>query len=96
MSRGRRGDGHSAGPELCWSRPPGPARQPAPITVRSTVGAGDSSVAGYVLADTRGLSAPDRLRLAVAYGSAAAALAGTALPHPEQLNTAAVIVPDLS
>jgi 1-phosphofructokinase len=65
---------------------------PPPITVRSTVGAGDSSVAGYVLAHTRELSAPDRLRLAVAYGSAAASLAGTALPRPEQLNTAAVTV----
>ena len=31
---------------------------PPPITLRSTVGAGDSSVAGYVLADTRGLSRP--------------------------------------
>ncbi len=65
---------------------------PPPITVRSTVGAGDSSVAGYVLAHTRELSAPDRLRLAVAYGSAAASLAGTALPKPEQLNTTAVTV----
>ena len=65
---------------------------PPPITVRSTVGAGDSSVAGYVLADTRDLSAPDRLRLAVAYGSAAASLAGTALPNPEQLNTTAARV----
>ena len=68
---------------------------PPPITLRSTVGAGDSSVAGYVLAETRGLNAPDRLRLAVAYGSAAASLAGTALPHPEQLNTAAVTITDV-
>ena len=68
---------------------------PPPITVRSTVGAGDSSVAGYVLAHTRGLSAPDRLRLAVAYGSAAASLAGTTLPHPEQLNTTAVVIHSL-
>ncbi|MCA0295859.1 MAG: 1-phosphofructokinase [Actinobacteria bacterium] len=68
---------------------------PPPITLRSTVGAGDSSVAGYVLAQTRELSAPDRLRLAVAYGSAAASLAGTALPHPEQLNTAAVTITDV-
>jgi len=68
---------------------------PPPITLRSTVGAGDSSVAGYVLAHTRDLSAPDRLRLAVAYGSAAASLAGTALPRPEQLNTTAVMVTDV-
>ena len=68
---------------------------PPPITVRSTVGAGDSSVAGYVLAHTRDLNPPDRLRLAVAYGSAAASLAGTALPRPEQLNTSAVTVTDV-
>jgi 1-phosphofructokinase len=68
---------------------------PPPITLRSTVGAGDSSVAGYVLAHTRDLNAPDRLRLAVAYGSAAASLAGTALPRPEQLNTTAVVVTDV-
>jgi 1-phosphofructokinase len=68
---------------------------PPPITLRSTVGAGDSSVAGYVLAETRGLTPPDRLRLAVAYGSAAASLAGTALPHPEQLNTTAVTITDV-
>lgn len=68
---------------------------PPPITLRSTVGAGDSSVAGYVLAHTRALPEPDRLRLAVAYGSAAAALAGTALPHPAQLNTAAVTITHL-
>ena len=41
------------------------------IHVLSTVGAGDSSVAGYVLADVRGGDATERLRTAVAYGSAA-------------------------
>ncbi len=65
---------------------------PPPITVRSTVGAGDSSVAGYVLGDTRGLPPAERLRLAVAYGSAAASLAGTQLPRPDQINTAQVEV----
>ncbi|MFT4110108.1 1-phosphofructokinase [Propionicimonas sp.] len=73
-------------PEGAWHA------SPPPVTVRSTVGAGDSSVAGYVLAHTRELAAPDRLRLAVAYGSAAASLAGTALPQPDQLNTSAVTV----
>ena len=63
---------------------------PPPVTVRSTVGAGDSSVAGYLLADTRGASAPERLRTAVAYGSAAAGLAGTALPRPDHLDLAGV------
>jgi 1-phosphofructokinase len=65
---------------------------PPTITVRSTVGAGDSSVAGYVLGDTRGLPPAERLRLAVAYGSAAASLAGTQLPRPDQINAAQVEV----
>ncbi|MFT4218370.1 MAG: 1-phosphofructokinase family hexose kinase [Micropruina sp.] len=68
---------------------------PPPIVPRSTVGAGDSSVAGYVLADCGGEAAPDRLRTAVAYGSAAASMAGSALPRPEHLNTADVVVTDL-
>ncbi len=45
---------------------------PPPIVPRSTVGAGDSSLAGYVRADIAGADAPGRLRMAVAYGSAAA------------------------
>lgn len=68
---------------------------PPPITPRSTVGAGDSSVAGYVLADCGGSEAPERLRTAVAYGSAAASLAGSALPRPDQLNPADVVITDL-
>lgn len=65
---------------------------PPRIKPKSTVGAGDSSVAGYVLAHTRGADAPERLRTAVAYGSAAASLAGSALPRPDQLNITDVIV----
>ncbi len=65
---------------------------PPPITVRSTVGAGDSSVAGYVLADTDGLDAPGRLARAVAYGSAAASMAGSSLPAPDQTSPSAVQV----
>ena len=60
---------------------------PPPTTVVSTVGAGDSSLFGYVLGDIRGLPAPDRLALAVAYGSAAAGLPGTTIPQPSQLRT---------
>lgn len=59
---------------------------PPPITPRSTVGAGDSSLAGYVRADLAAATAADRLRMAVAYGSAAAALPGSALPSPIQVN----------
>lgn len=59
---------------------------PPPITPRSTVGAGDSSLAGYLRAEVEGADAPTRLRMAVAYGSGAAALPGTALPSPAQIN----------
>jgi 1-phosphofructokinase len=69
---------------------------PPPIEPRSTVGAGDSSLAGYVRADVAGASAPDRLRMAVAYGSAATALPGSALPSPDQLNLDGVTVTPVS
>lgn len=59
---------------------------PPPITPRSTVGAGDSSLAGYVRAAVQGADAPGRLRMAVAYGSGAAALPGSALPAPDQIT----------
>jgi len=59
---------------------------PPPIEVRSTVGAGDSSLAGYVMARVEGLDPAECLRRAVAYGSAAAALPGTGLPAPDALD----------
>jgi 1-phosphofructokinase len=67
------------------------ARPPA-ITVRSTVGAGDSSLAGYVLAHLAGAPPAERLRTAVAYGSAAASMPGSALPTPAQVDVSAVQV----
>ena len=69
---------------------------PPPTTVVSTVGAGDSSLFGYLLGDIRGLPAPERLALAVAYGSAAAGLPGTTIPRPSQLRTELVGVSALS
>jgi 1-phosphofructokinase len=65
---------------------------PPPITPRSTVGAGDSALAGYLRADVGGAEPPQRLQMAVAYGSSAAALPGSALPGPAQLNLNAVQV----
>ncbi|MCT7658994.1 1-phosphofructokinase family hexose kinase [Mycobacterium deserti] len=65
---------------------------PPPITPRSTVGAGDASLAGYVRAEVRRSDPPQRLRMAVAYGSAAAALPGSALPAPKDLDLDAVHV----
>ncbi|MGW6624790.1 1-phosphofructokinase family hexose kinase [Nocardia sp. NPDC055002] len=61
-----------------------------PIVARSTVGAGDSALAGYLLADLAGESPADRLRTAVAYGSAATALPGTELPGPADVVLEAV------
>ena len=65
---------------------------PPTITVRSTVGAGDSSLAGYLLADLAGAPPAERLRTAVAYGSAAASMPGSAVPTPDQVDGSAVRV----
>ena len=65
---------------------------PPPIVARSTVGAGDASLAGYLRADVGGAVPPERLQMAVAYGSAAAALPGSALPTPAQVDLTAVRV----
>jgi 1-phosphofructokinase len=65
---------------------------PPPVVARSTVGAGDASLAGYLRADVGGAVPPQRLQMAVAYGSAAAALPGSALPTPAQVNLDAVQV----
>ncbi|BBZ31057.1 1-phosphofructokinase [Mycolicibacterium madagascariense] len=68
-----------------WAAPP-------PISPRSTVGAGDSALAGYLRAAVGGAEPPRRLQMAVAYGSAAAALPGSALPAPSQIDLNAVRV----
>lgn len=65
---------------------------PPPVKPRSTVGAGDSALAGYVRAEISGAGPQARLQMAVAYGSAAAALPGSALPSPAQLNLDDVVV----
>jgi 1-phosphofructokinase len=71
-------------------------RAPAPLIVaRSTVGAGDCSLAGYVLADQRGDGAAGRLAQAVAHGAAAASLPGTTVPTLEQTHPEHIIVTTL-
>jgi 1-phosphofructokinase len=65
---------------------------PPPTAAVSTVGAGDAALAGYLRADIAGAGASERLCMAVAYGSAAAALPGSALPSPEQVDADAVDV----
>lgn len=68
---------------------------PPPITVVSTVGAGDSTLFGYLLAELRGLAAPERLALALSYGAAAAGLPGTTIPRPTDLHPERVTVQPL-
>lgn len=65
------------------------------VTARSTVGAGDSSLAGYLIAEREGLGPSDRLRHAVAYGCAAVTLPGTELPGPGAVDPAAVEITEL-
>lgn len=61
---------------------------PSPkVTAVSTVGAGDSTLAGYVIGAVRGDDAAGRLALAVAHGSTAVTLPGTTLPTPADLPT---------
>ncbi|MEE1652045.1 1-phosphofructokinase family hexose kinase [Brachybacterium sp. J144] len=60
---------------------------PSPaVRAVSTVGAGDSATAGYLLAQTRGEDPAGRLALALAYGSAAVGLPGTTIPRPDQVR----------
>lgn len=56
------------------------------IRVVSTVGAGDSSLAGYLLADLAGADSAARLTSAIRYGAAAASLPGTQVPTPADLG----------
>jgi 1-phosphofructokinase len=54
-----------------------------PVIAKSTVGAGDASLAGYLVADQRGAAPERRLAQAVAHGTAAASLPGSTMPTPE-------------
>lgn len=59
---------------------------PPDIKAVSTIGAGDSSIAGFLAASVRGLSYSDRLRTAVAYGTAACLTSGTNPPKPNDIE----------
>lgn len=63
-----------------------------PITARSTVGAGDSSLAGYLLAVTSEAKPQQCLGAAIAYGAAATSLPGSTIPSPSDLTADAVTV----
>lgn len=62
----------------CWYSPT--VRGP----VVSTVGAGDSATAGFLIARESGQDEAGQLARAVAYGTAAVGLPGTTIPRPEQ------------
>ncbi|MCI2265665.1 1-phosphofructokinase family hexose kinase [Sediminivirga luteola] len=74
----------SADPVLCAYGPP--------LTARSTVGAGDASLAGYLAAHQAGGTAEDCLRQATAQGRAAASLPGSTMPAPGDLTPSDVVV----
>lgn len=57
---------------------------PPKVDVKSTIGAGDSSIAGFAACPSP--KAEDRLRWAVAYGSAACMAAGTLPPEPRDVT----------
>lgn len=67
-----------------------------PVAARSTVGAGDSALAGYLLAHAAGKLPENCLRQAVAHGSAAASLPGSTVPALHQTTPGAVVTRRLS
>lgn len=72
------------------------AGAPPKIRLVSTVGAGDSSLAGYLLADLDGAGPEERLRRAIRYGAAAASLPGTQAPTPADLPDGDVVIRTLT
>jgi 1-phosphofructokinase len=62
-----------------------------PVKVRSTVAAGDSTLAGYLASGGRGRSA---LVSAIAYGTAAVQLPGSVMPRPGDLHPETVEITD--
>lgn len=67
---------------------------PSPkVEVASTVGAGDSATAGYLIGRATGASPAERLALSIAYGSVAVSLPGTTIPSRSQVvaNVDAVV-----
>ncbi len=63
------------------------AATPPRIRALSTIGAGDSSIGGFLAAAVSGADARSRLRRAVAYGSAACMTEGTRPPKADDVQT---------
>lgn len=66
------------------------AGESPPVEPRSTVGAGDALLAGFLAAGARGAGPADALAAALAWGAAAAALPGSRMPRPGDISPAAV------
>ncbi|WP_026531160.1 1-phosphofructokinase family hexose kinase [Haematomicrobium sanguinis] len=70
--------------------------RPRPIRARSTVGAGDAALAGYLFArEMNDADAPLALATAVAFGSAAAGLPGTEMPLADEVDPSTVTITPL-
>lgn len=63
-----------------------------PVVARSTVGAGDAALAGFLAQDG---VLPGALRAAVAWGAAAVALPGTEMPGPDAIDLGSVRLEEL-
>lgn len=63
-----------------------------PVVPISNVGAGDSTLSGFLAAGGEG---PDALRTAVAWGAAAVQLPGSSMPEPDDIDVDAVTVVDV-
>lgn len=59
---------------------------PPKVSALSTIGAGDSSIAGFLSAIAQGLSESEALKTAVAYGTAACLTEGTLPPTSEDIE----------
>lgn len=60
--------------------------KPPVVDALSTIGAGDSSIAGFVAAAMQGKSKPECLKTAVSFGTAACLTAGSLPPRKEDID----------
>jgi 1-phosphofructokinase family hexose kinase len=81
VSMGEEGAIFIEGAETVWA-------VPAPVQVKSTVGAGDAMVAGVVAGKMRGFSLSECARLATAFSMIAVGQIGTGLPSLAALESA--------
>ena len=81
VSMGKEGAIFVEGEETVWA-------VPAPVEVKSTVGAGDAMVAGIVAGKIRGLALTECARLATAFSMTAISHIGSGLPSIEAVQSA--------